>query len=60
MVKLESYISVGDDSRARFYAEIEGHPADKAVDRAMEELQFFTTNVKLLGVYRESPDRNKE
>lgn len=57
MIKLESYISVGDDTRARFYAEIEGHPADKAVDRAMEELQFFTTNVKLLGVYRQADVR---
>lgn len=54
MVKLESYISVGDDTRARFYAEIEGHPAGKAVDRAMEELQFYTTNVKVLGVYRQA------
>ena len=57
MVRLESYISVADYSRARFYAEIEGHPADKGVDRALEELQFFTTNVKLLGVYRQADFR---
>lgn len=60
MIKLESYISVGDDSRARFYAEIEGHPAEKAVDRAMEELQFFTNNVKLLGVYPQADFRQEE
>jgi len=57
MIKLESYISVGDDSRARFYAEIEGHPADKSVDQAMEELQFFTTKIKLLGTYRQADYR---
>jgi prephenate dehydratase len=60
MIKLESYISVGDDSRARFYAEIEGHPADKPVDRAMEELQFFTTSIKVLGVYPQSDFRHQD
>lgn len=59
MVKLESYISVSDDSRARFYSEIVGHPAEKAVDRALEELQFFTTNVKLIGVYPQSAYRRE-
>ena len=57
MIKLESYISVGDHSVARFYAECEGHPAEKHVDRAFEELQFFTTKVKILGVYPMSPSR---
>lgn len=60
MIRLESYISVADYSRARFYAEIEGHPSDKAVDRALEELQFFTTNVKLLGVYPQASFREEE
>ncbi|HAE01141.1 MAG TPA: prephenate dehydratase, partial [Rhodospirillaceae bacterium] len=60
MIKLESYISVGDDSRARFYAEIEGHPADKSVDQAMEELQFFTSKIKLLGTYRQADYRAEE
>lgn len=59
MVRLESYISVPDYTRARFYAEIEGHPADKSVDRAMEELQFYTTNVKLLGVFRQAAFRSE-
>lgn len=58
-VKLESYISVADYSTAQFYAEIEGHPADKAVDRALEELQYFTSKMKLLGTYRMSPFRNR-
>lgn len=51
MIKLESYISIADDNTARFYAEIIGHPAEKHVDRAFEELQFFTSKVKILGTY---------
>lgn len=57
MIKLESYISVADYSIARFYAEIEGHPAERHVDRAMEELQYFTTRVKMLGTYKQNPFR---
>ncbi len=57
MIKLESYISVADYSVARFYAEIEGHPAERHVDRAMEELQYFTTRVKMLGTYKQNPFR---
>jgi prephenate dehydratase len=60
MVRLESYISVADYSRARFYAEVEGHPAEKNLDRALEELQFFTTNVKVLGVYPQGKWREEE
>ena len=57
MIKLESYISVADYSTARFYAEIEGHPAERHVDRALEELQYFTTKVKVLGTYPQNPFR---
>lgn len=60
MIKLESYISATDYSVARFYAEIEGHPSDKHVDRALEELQFFTSRVKVLGTYRMSPFRTSD
>lgn len=59
-IKLESYISVGDYNTARFYAEIEGHPAEKSVDMALEELQYFTTKVKILGTYSLNEFRNKE
>ena len=51
IVRLESYISLATPNVAQFYAEIEGHPADKAVHQAMDELQFFSTKVKILGVY---------
>lgn len=51
IVKLESYITDSGFTVAQFYAEIEGHPADKSVDMALEELQYFSSMVKTLGVY---------
>ena len=36
---------------ARFYAEIEGHPADASVAQAFEELDYFSKNVRVLGVF---------
>jgi prephenate dehydratase len=40
-----------------FYADIEGHPDDPPVARALEELKFFSTELKILGAYRASPYR---
>ena len=51
MTKLESYMVGGSFTATEFYADIEGHPEDPPVARALEELGFFTTHVKLLGVY---------
>lgn len=57
MTKLESYM-VGDTFTAtQFYADIEGHPEDAAVARALDELDYFTTEVKILGVYPADPRR---
>lgn len=51
MVKLESYMVGGNFTATQFYADIEGHPGDPAVDRALEELGYFTTHLDILGVY---------
>ncbi len=51
MVKLESYMLGGSFWATQFYAEIEGHPDDRAVQHAFEELAFFTKHVKVLGVF---------
>jgi len=51
MVKLESYMVGGSFTATQFYADIEGHPDDPAVARALEELEYFTTHLKVLGVY---------
>jgi prephenate dehydratase len=56
MVKLESYMVGGVFTATQFYADIEGHPDDANVKRALEELAFFTTHVKILGVYPADKD----
>jgi prephenate dehydratase len=52
MTKLESYMVDGQFTGAtQFLAEVDGHPDDLPLQRALEELSFFTTDVKVLGVY---------
>jgi prephenate dehydratase len=51
MTKLESYMVGGHFSATQFLAEVDGHPHDTALAHALEELEFFTTDVKILGVY---------
>ena len=51
MTKLESYMVGGRFTATQFYAEIEGHPDDAPVARAMEELAYFTDHIRLMGVY---------
>jgi len=57
MTKLESYIVDGSFVAAQFYADVEGHPDHRNLRLALEELEFFTTNVKILGVYPPHPYR---
>ena len=57
MVKLESSMVGGSFSDAQFFADIEGHPEDQPVERALDELKFFTDYVRILGVYGASPER---
>jgi prephenate dehydratase len=59
MTKLESYQMDGQFTATMFYAEIEGHPDDAAVARALEELGFFSTHVRIFGAYRASPLRDE-
>ncbi len=51
MTKLESYMLDGSFTATQFYADIEGHPDDRSVQLAFEELQFFTDHFHVLGVY---------
>ena len=57
MVKLESYMIDGKFTATQFHAEIEGHPDDRNVQLAMEELEYFTDYIALLGVYPADPRR---
>jgi len=57
MTKLESYQLGGEFTATQFYADVEGHPDDAAVARALEELRFFSREVRILGVYEASDFR---
>jgi prephenate dehydratase len=57
MTKLESYQIGGLFVATAFFADIEGHLDEPAVQRAMEELSFFSSELKILGAYKASPWR---
>ncbi|TIC82225.1 prephenate dehydratase [Nocardioides sp. GY 10113] len=57
MTKLESYMVGGQFAATQFLAEVDGHPDDPPLARALEELAFFTDEVKVLGVYPADPFR---
>lgn len=59
LTKLESYITDSSFKVAQFYAEIEGHPAERNVALALDELQFFSTKLKLLGTYPKNDFRDR-
>lgn len=62
MTKLESYQTGGKFFATQFYADVEGHPDDHNVKLALEELQFFSAELKILGIYpaHEYRQKNKE
>ncbi len=51
MTKLEAYMLDGEFTATMFLADVEGHPAEPALARALEELEFFTEELTVLGVY---------
>ncbi|KAA0917681.1 prephenate dehydratase [Aquicoccus porphyridii] len=51
MTKLESYMVDGSFTATRFWADIDGHPGDPAVKRALDELGYFTSHLEIMGVY---------
>lgn len=51
MTKLESYMVEGEFSATMFLADVEGHPKDPALARALHELEFFSREMRVLGVY---------
>ena len=58
MTKLESYMVGGSFRATQFYADIEGHPDDPGMKRALEELDYFTNMVEILGVYPADKDHH--
>jgi prephenate dehydratase len=51
MTKLESYMVGGHFTATQFLCDVDGHPEQPPLRRALEELQFFSTEVRVLGVY---------
>ncbi|ESW85620.1 MULTISPECIES: prephenate dehydratase [unclassified Mesorhizobium] len=58
MTKLESY-QLGAFTATLFYADIEGHPDDPLVKLALDELRFFSREMRILGVYPASASREQ-
>jgi prephenate dehydratase len=58
MTKLESYMVNGSFVSAQFYADVEGHPAERSLKLALEELAFYSDEVRVLGVYPAHPFRH--
>lgn len=56
--KIESYIPGGNSQSAQFFITFEGHPGEKKVQLALEELGFFCKSVRVLGVYHAAKERN--
>ena len=59
MTKLESYQLEGTFNATMFHADIVGHPAERPVQLALEELSFFSTELRILGTYLASPYRDE-
>ena len=57
MTKLESYMIEGNFFATEFYADVEGHPEDRQLVFAFEELAFYSKEMKILGVYPAHPFR---
>jgi len=60
MTKLESYMVGGQFTATQFYAEVEGHPDDRNVQLAMEELDYFTDHIRLMGAFPAAPRRHEK
>ena len=57
MTKLESYMIGGNFFATQFYADVDGHPEDKGLAFAIEELKFFSREFRIVGVYPGHPFR---
>ena len=57
ITKLESYLAEGNFTAAQFYVDVEGHPKNRPLRLALEELAFFAHEVKILGIYPAHPFR---
>jgi len=57
MTKLESYMVDGNFFATQFYADVDGHPEDRSLAFALDELKFFSKEFRIIGVYPAHPFR---
>ncbi|WP_336856597.1 prephenate dehydratase [Sinomonas albida] len=57
MTRLESYMVDGKFAATMFMVDVEGHPDEPPLARALEELTFFSTELRILGVFPAHPRR---
>ena len=57
MSKLESYMVEGQFTATQFYAEVDGHPEDDGLRRALDELRYFSRELRIIGTYPAHPFR---
>jgi len=57
MVKLESYMASDTMTVSSFHLDVEAHPSERALQYALEELNFFAKDVKIMGTYPAHPFR---
>jgi prephenate dehydratase len=57
MTKLESYMLDGHFSATQFLCDVDGHPEQVSLRLALEELSFFSREIRILGVYPKAPFR---
>jgi prephenate dehydratase len=60
MTKLESYMVGGQFTATQFLCDVEGHPEQPAVRRALEELSFFSRETRIMGVYPTAAFRKEQ
>ncbi len=57
MTKLESYMIEGEFTATQFYAEVDGHPDEPGLRRALDELGYFSRELRIVGTYPAHPFR---
>jgi prephenate dehydratase len=57
MTKLESYMVGGAFTATEFMCDVEGHPDQPALHGALDELAFFSREIRILGVYKQAAFR---
>ena len=60
MTKLESYMVGGHFTATQFLCDVQGHPEQPALRRALEELTFFSRESRIMGVYKAAPFRARQ